>query len=102
MERICLSQSQALDHAAAAASNGDWLTARRLTAQSKLEWDRRHLLFSALYDHAPIDQIDGLFAQLEVFSESRKTASFESTCVYLARQLESLGRSHSFNFSNFL
>ena len=102
MERICLSQSQALDHAAVAASNGDWLTARHLTAQSKLEWDRRHLLFSALYDHAPIDQINGLFAQLEVFSESRKGASFESTCVYLARQLESLGRSHSFNFSNFL
>lgn len=102
MERICLSQSQALDHAAAAASNGDWLTARRLIAQSKLEWDRRQLLFAALYDHGPIDQIEGLFAQLEVFSESRKTASFESTCVYLARQLESLGRSHSFNFSNFL
>ena len=102
MERICSSQSLALDHAAAAASDGDWLTARNLTAQAKQEWDRRQLLFASLYDHAPIDQIEGLFAQLEVFSESRKAASFESTCVYLARQLESLGRSHSFNFSNFL
>lgn len=102
MERICLSQSQALDHAAAAASDGDWLTARSLTAQAKQEWDRRQLLFAALYDHAPIDEIDGLFAQLEVYSDARKGASFESTCVYLARQLESLGRSHSFNFSNFL
>ena len=100
MERICLSQSQALDHAAAAASDGDWLTARSLTAQAKQEWDRTQLLIAALCDHQIMDHVEGLFAQMEIFSTTRSAPSFGSTCVYLARQLEALGSSHSFTLEN--
>ena len=102
MKETWLKQSENLNRAAILASDGDWVNARNLLAEAQAEWEEKQLLLAVLCQHEPIEQIDGLFAQLEVFSESRKGASFESTCVYLARQLESLGRSHSFNFSNFL
>ncbi len=102
MERVCLAQVERLDRAAALASDSDWAAARVLVTQVKEEWDRRQLLIAALCDHDPMDQIDGLFSQLDALSEARSAASFSSTCVYLARQLEALGHSHSLTPDNLL
>ena len=102
MERVCFAQAETLDRAAELAADSDWAAARALTEQAKQAWDRKKLLVSALCDHATADQIEGLFSQLEVFSAARSAASFSSTCVYLARQLEALGGSHSFTLENLL
>ena len=102
VERTCLSQARKLDRAAVLAADSDWAAARTLTQQAKQDWDQKQLLIAALCDHAPMDQIEGLFAQLEAFSDARSATSYSSTCVFLARQLESLGRSHSLTADNLL
>lgn len=102
MEKTLQKQSENLNRAAQLASDGDWATARTLQEEAKAEWDRKQLLVAALCRHEPIDQIDGLFAQLEVFSSSRRTVSFESTCVYLSKLLGALGESHTLNLKNLL
>ena len=101
LERTQLAQAQRLDQAAALASDGDWAAARKLLAETKQEWGRNHFLVAALSPHETMDHMEGLFAQLEVFSEARSAAAFSSTCVYLARQLESLATSHSLTAENF-
>ena len=100
MEKTWQKQSENLKQAASLAVEGDWATARTLQQEAKTEWEKKQLLVAALCRHEPIDQIDGLFAQLEVFFDARRAVSFSSTCVYLSRQLDSLGQSHSFNLKN--
>lgn len=102
MKKTWQTQSKNLERAAQLASDGDWVTAEALWEEAKQEWDRKQFLISALYRHEIIDEIDGFFAQLSVFSASRRTVSFSSTCAYLARQLDSLGQSHRFNPENLL
>lgn len=102
MKKTWQEQSENLNRAAILASEGDWASAKILQKEARAEWERRQILIAALCRHEPIDQIDGLFAQLEVFSESRRTVSFSSTCVYLSKLLDSLGQSHSLNLQNLL
>lgn len=102
MKKAWQKQSKNLCHAAVLASDGDWATARTLQEDAKKAWDEKQLLVAALFRHEAIDQIDGLFAQLDVFSESRRTVSFSSTCVYLSQLLEALGESHSLTLKNLL
>ena len=102
MVRLTEPLGQTMEAASQAALRSDWESAQTLALQARESWEKNWNLCAVFADHTPMENINGLFAQLEVFSDSRKGASFESTCVYLARQLESLGRSHSFNFSNFL
>lgn len=101
MERTHLAQAENLTRAAALALQGDWAGAEKLTSATRKEWDRKQSLLAALSDHEPMDQVEGLLSQLEVFAGMQDAASFSSTCVYLARQLEALGKSHSLNLPNF-
>ena len=102
MERTHLTQAENLNHAAELAASGDWSAAVDLCSDAKQEWDQKQCLIAALCTHEPMDQIEGLFAQLEVSAAARNSESFRSTCVYLARQLEALGKSHSLSLENLL
>ena len=100
MEQTHQAQAEDLNRAAELAAEGNWTGAKNFTGAARREWDKNRMLIAALSDHEPMDQIEGLFAQLEVFADIRDAASFESTCRYLASQLEALGKSHSFNLQN--
>ena len=101
MERTHLSQAEELDHAAALALNGNWTEAETALFTARDRWNQRKSIIAGLCDHEPMDQIEGLFGQLEIFALSRDTVSFSSSCVYLSKQLEALGKSHSLNLQNF-
>ena len=100
MERTHLAHAEDLNRAAELAMEGNWAGAANFAEAAKREWNKKRMLVAALSDHEPMDQIEGLFAQLEVFTEIQDAASFGSTCRYLASQLEALGKSHSFNLQN--
>ncbi len=100
LERTCLDQTADLEQAAKLALEGNWSGAESFADAAHRQWNKNRALFAALSDHAPMDQAEGLFAQLEVFAAARDALSYSSTCVYLARQLEALGKSHSFNLPN--
>ena len=100
LERTWQIQAENLDKAARLASDGDWAGAEALLEEARSQWEQHPVWIAALFHHDLIDEIQGLFAQLEVFSAERRAVSFSSTCVYLSRQLESLGKSLSFNLEN--
>ena len=101
MERTQLAGAENLRQASVCASGGDWASARTRAAEAKQLWDEKQLLIAALYDHAALDRIEGLYAKLETFADERSTVSFRGTCAELATQLESLSRGHRFSFENF-
>ena len=55
--------SSTLDSAAAAALSGDWQAASGLAENARNQWDAAWHRIAAMADHAPMDEIDGLFAQ---------------------------------------
>ena len=101
MERSHLVQAEELNHAATLALNGNWTEAETTFSHARDRWNQRRSIIAGLCDHEPMDQIEGLFAQLEVYALSRDAVSFSSSCVYLAKQLEALSKSHSLNLQNF-
>ena len=101
MENTHLTQAAQLDRAAELAASGNWQGAESAFSEAKDSWEKRSSLIAGLSDHEPMDQIEGCFAQLEVFLGMRDTVSFCGACRYLAKQLEALGKSHSFNLQNF-
>ena len=101
MEDTHLTQVAQLDSAADLAMSGNWKGAEAAFSEAKAGWEKRSAIISGLSDHEPMDQIEGCFAQLEVFLGMHDAASFCGACRYLAKQLEALGKSHSFNLQNF-
>ena len=101
IERSQLSGAAMLEHASGLAAEGDWAAARTALHEAKQLWDRKYFFIAVLCDHEPIEQVQRLYAKLEVFSDERSIVSFRSTCMELARQLEALSRSHSFTLENF-
>ena len=101
MEDTHLTQATQLNRAADFAISGNWNGAGAAFSAAKTGWDKRSPVIAGLSDHEPMDQIEGLFAQLELFLQMRDAVSFSSSCRYLAKQLEALGKSHSFNLQNF-
>ena len=100
MEDTHLSQVSQLNRAADLAISGNWKGAASVFEDARANWDKRSAIIAGLTDHEPMDQIEGCFAQLEVFAQMQDTVSFCSSCRYLAKQLEALGKSHSFNLQN--
>ena len=54
-----------------AALAGDWENAETLARQARVRWERYRNFCAALADHEPMEHIDGLFAQLEVYRQIR-------------------------------
>ena len=101
MERSHAAMAKDLSRAAELALEGNWVGAENFTTAAQREWDDNRTLIAALSDHEIMDETDGHFAQLEVFIRERDAISYSSTCLYLACQLDALGKSHSFNLQNF-
>lgn len=102
MERIYTAQAKDLTRAAELALEGNWAGAENFAGAARREWDKRRPITAALSEHGPIDQAEGLFAQLEAFAKAKDAALYSSACLQLASQLEALGQSHSLNLQNLL
>ena len=102
MERTHAVQAKDLTRAAELALEGNWAGAENFAVAARREWNKHQLLTAILADHELLDQIEVLFAQLEVFAKVKETGAYSSICQQLACQLEALGDSHGFNLKNFL
>lgn len=106
LSTIDLSQSfepmaEQLQRASRAALDENWQDAQALTQMVQQQW-LGHWTFTAVFsDHEPMEQIDGLFAQLEVYSEKEQT-TYAALCARLAQELTDLGEDHIFTWWNLL
>lgn len=60
-------------------------------------WQRRRGVHSALFDHAPMEEIDTLFALVEA-----EDKNFRENCIRLSRLLEQLAESQRLTLENLL
>lgn len=71
--------------------------AREIIRQVQDRWQRRRGVHSALLDHAPMEEVDTLFALLEEEDEN-----FRENCIRLSRLLRQLADSQRLTLENLL
>ena len=81
---------------------GDWDDAMASMAEAKGCWEKTYPLCASLTDHEPMEDINSLFAQLEVYGESRDTRNFVAVCALLAEELNAIGEAHTLKWWNVL
>jgi hypothetical protein len=94
--------TQTLTQAVDSAQAGQWQQALSLCRDARQDW-QRHFRFSAAFtDHAPLEEMDQLFAQLEICQEEVLTQKFILTCTRLSHLSQAVGDSYVPHWWNIL
>lgn len=91
-----------LEVSADSAGEGDWEEAQSLWRTAAARWNRAWSFSAAFADHQPMEEIDGLFARLEVFARERNAGEFAALCRELARRVDAMADAHTLNLRNLL
>lgn len=102
MDRLHAPIAQDLQDAALAAKNGDWESAATLAGSAADRWQHCKRFTAALADHSPMDDMEGLFAELEVYLQQREMPHFAATCRHLAYLAGAMGDNHAMSWWNLL
>lgn len=94
--------SEDLTNAAAAAQDGQWQQADKLARQAQQKWRDSWNFSAAMADHTVLDEIDGFFAQAEVYRKNRNGVDYAATCARLANAVEALQEGHRLTWWNLL
>ena len=88
--------------------------ASKLTIESRLEeasthirtaqknWQKHRRVVASLAEHTDMDEIDGLFRQLEASTQLQDIHACAAICAELSYRVESLGESHNISWWNLL
>lgn len=102
MKNIFSPMMDDLESAAEAAAQGDWPQASQLARHAQERWQTYHSLTAALSDHAPMEELDTLFAQLEVYARQQAQTAFCAACGHLSTLAEEMVETHSLRWWTFL
>ena len=80
----------------------DWAAATEKAEKSREMWDLSHRFFSASTDHEPIEEIQELFALLEIYAREHMAAEFSCVCQSLAHLGEAINESHNLHWWSIL
>ena len=102
MVRISQPLGEMMAQAAAAALREDWEQGEALADQARARWKKYWHFCAAFADHGPMEHINGLFAQLEVYARSRDSQNFAAVCAQLSEDTRAMGEAHSLTWWNLL
>ena len=100
--RIHHPMAQRLRESAAAAQADDWDKATALAEKARAEWEQYRYLISASADHEPLEQMEYLLDQLEVYAADRHKADFAALCIRLANLAEAMADTQQIRWWNLL
>ena len=93
---------QTMEAASQAALRSDWESAQTLALQARESWEKNWNLCAVFADHTPMENINGLFAQLEIYAQSGDAQNFAAVCAQLSEDTKAIGEAHSFTWWNLL
>ena len=101
-ERFHHSLSRRLEATASAALAQDWESAGELLHQCRSHWARHRNFVAAVASHEPIEDIDSLYDQLDIYFSQRDSQGFALCCATLHHRTQALGEAQSINWWNLL
>ena len=81
--------------AAEASIAEDWEKAEALAKDAKAQWERIRRFVAVAADHEPLEEMDSLFARLQIFAQKKMPAHFAAECTQLARLAQAIAESQS-------
>lgn len=102
MEDIHSVIASELTQAAAVLQEENWSRADALMASARKNWERHWKFTASMADHTTLDEVDGTFAQLEVYRLRREPTACAATCARLAEQVAALEEAYLLNWWNIL
>ena len=102
MNRIHTAISEDLLASAQAAQMGNWEDADASAKEATQSWQESWHFSAALADHTVLDEIDGMFAQSEIYRKNRSAVDYAATCARLAKRIEALQEGHQLSWWNLL
>lgn len=94
--------TDALLQSAEAAQTGNWEQADAFARSATEQWEESWNFSAAMSDHTALDEIDSIFAQAEVYRQSRNAADYAASCARLAKLIEALEEGHDLSWWNLL
>ena len=91
-----------LEQAEAAILSGNTQTGTELAQQARRLWQKRWHLAALVADHSPMDEIDGLFAQMEFFAKTEDLPRLGACCARVAELVEAVADAHTLRWWNVL
>ena len=83
-----------LEQAGHSAMAGNWTAAEKQLAKSREKWQTYQRFWASSTDHEPVEQMQNLFSQLELFQARRLEVEFASACRALVNLAEAIDESH--------
>lgn len=102
MDAIHVPAEQALEQAAQKALTGQMDEAVALARDAHKRWDDFWKLTASVADHSPMDEVDKLFAEMEIYAEAREEEHFAACCAQLSRLVSSMSDAHAPRWWNFM
>lgn len=79
-----------------------WDTAQTLFYRARRRWKDNYRFTAALADHTPMEDVEALYAQLEVFADKQEAPQFAALCAEASARLEAMADAHLLAWWNVL
>ena len=91
-----------LEQAAQAGFCENWDRADTLCAAAHTRWETYRNALATVADHEPMEEIDSLFGELELYRRARDPVLFSGLCQRLCLLTRAVGEAHSLSWWNLL
>ena len=102
MDNSHLPTGALLEQAADQTLNGEFAQGVALGMEAKARWERQWNGTATVADHSPMDDVDALFAELEVYAKAGEEPHFAACCLELSKRLQAVADAHKFSWWNVL
>lgn len=87
--------AQDLERAGELALAENWQAAGEKVEKSREKWEQYRRFWASFTDHEPVEQMQNLFSQLELYQVRQLEVDFAAVCRNLAHLAEAIDEAHS-------
>jgi len=102
MDNAHLPTEKLLAQAAEKTLAGDFDGAVALGMEAKNRWDKHWNGTATVADHSPMDDVDSLFAEMEIYAATEEKPHFAAVCQELSQRIQAVAGAHRFSWWNIL
>lgn len=92
--------AQAMEDAAALALAGSWEAASQKTSAARKAWQESRVFTAAIADHGPMEDIEGLMAQLPALAAVHDRSAYAAACADLSRRIQAVAEAQQVNLGS--
>ncbi len=102
MDKAHVPTEQLLAQAAEKTLQGEFAQATALGAEAKSRWERHWNNTATVADQSPMDDIDDLFGEMEIYAKMEEQPHFAAVCRELSQRVQAVASAHRFRWWNIL